>query len=243
MTLDKSTQNIVDRCWDTVELLLEAPRVCSFTIGITMNLKARRSAYRSILMPHFVVLAEGFSAKKAHQIEAALQELTREDLRKHASRKAGSYSVYERTIASFGGKSAENNEHEYVVYLAFRERLPGESPWDGRFCLEIDRKSETDSPRFSRYFNRLKDARDAAQKFDDGKYSLWLSEYAYPKKGDVKGGDSANWFYFWWNTKAGSDDNLGSPQRRGIGYVYSDDAIRSKTYPYKISKSVPLSEA
>jgi hypothetical protein len=240
MALDKSTQKIVDRCWETVEVILEAPRSGHCKLGITFDVKARRIAYRSELMRHLVVLAEDLRVKQAMQIEAELQKRTRRDLRRHVSRKAGPYFDYNPSV---GGKDVENNDRRYVVYLAFCEKFPGES-MNGRFCLDMDRKAKTNSPRFSRFFNRLKDAKDAAQKLDDGKYSLWLREFAYPRNGDAKGGDSANWYYFWWNTKAGSDDNLGSPQRRGIGYVYSDDAIQSKTVvPYKISKSVPLSEA
>src|SRR5262249_48338391 len=57
----------------TVTAISRLPSLRHYVIGITSSIPGRRAAYRGVGMPYFVVLATGFTAKTALDLEEALQ--------------------------------------------------------------------------------------------------------------------------------------------------------------------------
>jgi hypothetical protein len=179
-----------------------------------------------------VVLADNLTVKVAIDLERLLQERVQE-LKKSVSEdqqptdaiwKAGNASVRKGPRSSTGGVSMDDNEDSYSVYIAFREGDIGEvSESAGRFCLELCDAKNPYKLIATRYFKRSEDLSAAATYYENEMYSLWCGELAVPIRQRIPLSDKPVWIYYWWNKNISQALRLPDPEKRGAGYVWSDE--------------------
>jgi hypothetical protein len=97
----------------TTRAILRSPAVKGFLIGVTAKPIARRNVARRVGFPNFVIMATGFTPKKATEIEEALWTI----FRNHKK-----YNEHHRDLPyhpSIGGTKRYSQKRAYMIYLTW----------------------------------------------------------------------------------------------------------------------------
>jgi hypothetical protein len=98
----------------TVTAISVSPAVERFIIGITARPTKRPGEYRAVGIPHFVILATGFTRRKALEIEGLLQMRLNTHLKYHPEKKS------KKPSKSWGGSKRNKENSAYSVYMAWK---------------------------------------------------------------------------------------------------------------------------
>jgi hypothetical protein len=93
----------------TIRAIYQSPAVKRFVVGITASPQARRISYRSVRIPHFVILASGFTQKRALEIERSLQMRLNTQSKYHPEKKN------KKPRASVGGSKRNKKSSAYSL--------------------------------------------------------------------------------------------------------------------------------